>query len=553
MPPTRSTTCLFCQLGSRPSAFNTPARSPWTPPQSIRGLKTLQKKKRPSRMLLSPSVNQSPPRPSPNNASTQALKRTRHSPFGGMNRTDPGPSLRHEAQKRAAITRNPIPTGTKTQRKKGKVERTPGDMKALRMQRALSSVPYQHRTQVKAGISAEDVQSFDAFGLRDDVRGGLDDLLKGMEDVTPTPIQRLALPALGGFGDHKGRRKQSPALKSNAKTELQAFLLAAETGSGKTLSYTLPIFNALKDLEEAEKREASQQNTTPTTPRSEYELEPPPLSSEADAHLAKPRAIVLLPSAELVTQVGNVFKSLSHSARLRVAVISAALSAKVIRGRLFKNPIDIVIATPALLASIAETTPTILSEVRYLVADEADSLFDRSFAPTTSSIIDRATPSLHQLILCSATIPKSLDSYLRSRFPDITRLATPNLHAIPRRVQLSVVDIEKDPYRGKRDLACADTIWQLGKTSELEVDRSRSQKMILVFVNQRDTAPQLAEYLRNKGIDASALTRDGERSREILDAFTTRTITAPNENLTQSDGGIGRVITESGRTLPGVK
>ena len=419
------------------------------------------------------------------------------------------------------------------------------------MQQALSTVPYQHRTQVKAGLSAEDVQSFDDFGLREDVRGGLNGLLEGMEDVTPTPIQRLALPALGGFGDARGRRKAVSAAKN--KQGLQSYLLAAETGSGKTLAYALPIFNALKDLEDAQPAVASEETTTVSSSRSPYELEPPPLSSEQNANHAKPRAVILLPSAELVSQVGAVFKTLSHSARLRVAVASAADSAKVIRSRLFDKPIDIVISTPALLSSIATSTPTILSDVRYLVADEADSLFDRSFAPLTSGIIDRATPSLHQLILCSATIPKSLDGYLRNRFPDITRLATPNLHAIPRRVQLTVVDIENDPYRGNRDLACADTIWQLGRSSEAGIDRVRGGKMILVFVNEREKAVELSGYLRSKGIDAAALTRDaGNRGKDVLEAFTTRTITPTN--LAPPDmEEVGKVVAEGGRMLPGVK
>ena len=467
-----------------------------------------------------------------------------------MNRTDPGPVLRHEAQRRAAITRNPIPTGSKTQHKKGKIQRQPGDMRALRMQQSLSTVPYQHRIQVKAGISAADMQSFDAFGLREDVRRGLDGVLRNMEDLAPTPIQRLAIPALSGFGDNKGRRKPGAASEKSTSQALRSFLLAAETGSGKTLSYALPIVNALKSLEDADKLAKSHRSTIEATLRGPQELEPPPLSSEELANHAKPRAVVLLPSAELVAQVGGIFKTLSHSAKMRVTVISAANSAKVIRSRLFDNPIDIVVSTPALLSSIAETTPTILSDVRYLVADEADSLFDRSFAPLTSSIIDRSTPSLTQMILCSATIPKSLDGYLRTRFPNIVRLATPNLHAIPRRVQLSVVDIQKDPYRGNRDLACADTIWQLGRSSLTDTDSIRGN-LILVFVNERERATELADYLRTKGVDASALTRDaGNRGASVLADFTTRKTGLPNE---QNTADVGNVIAESGRTLPGVK
>jgi ATP-dependent RNA helicase MRH4, mitochondrial len=103
---------------------------------------------------------------------------------------------------------------------------------------------------------------------------------------------------------------------------------------------------------------------------------------------------------------------------------------------------------------------------------------------------------------------------------------TPNLHAIPRRVQLGVVDVNKDPYRGNKMLACADTIWQIGKTTS-EYDPSEGKesvatKRILVFVNEREDTNEVAEYLRKKGIDAIAFHRDTEptRSAKTLASFT---------------------------------
>jgi ATP-dependent RNA helicase MRH4 len=118
-----------------------------------------------------------------------------------------------------------------------------------------------------------------------------------------------------------------------------------------------------------------------------------------------------------------------------------------------------------------------------------------------------------------------MDSFLRKRFPDIRRLTTPNLHAIPRRVQLGVVDIEKDPYRGNKSLACADTIWSIGKRAADHegVDKSKVDvKHVLVFVNEREKTAEVAEYLQTKGINAVALSRDTEeaRAKEILADFT---------------------------------
>lgn len=410
--------------------------------------------------------------------------------------------------------------------KKEKTERQPGDMKALKMQRALHQVPYGHRSQVKARL--DEVEAFSEFPLLDTVQHAIaQDALRGLTDIGPTPIQRLAIPALLGYGDKKGRRSQQV---SSSSGKVKQFLLAAETGSGKTLAYAIPTIDAVKraDIEERRMKQEELEETRSKHSNNMFELKPPPLSTEAEG--PRPKAIVLLPTAELVEQVGSVFKAMCHEVKLRVKPISAHHSGERIRNELFKNSknVDILVATPHLLKSIATAEPNILSAVTHLVIDEADSLLDRSFGPLTDAIIDRANPSLTHLILCSATIPRSLDSTLRKHYPDIARLSTPNLHAIPRRVQMSVVDVDKEPYKGNRDLACADTIWSIGKSGssaeeEDEASDASQAKRIIVFVNEREQATQLSKYLLSKGIDATSLTRDTskERQAEILGTFTT--------------------------------
>jgi len=397
-------------------------------------------------------------------------------------------------------------------------------MKALKMQRALASIPYEKRGRVKQELLERD--NFDEFDLLPTIKESItSQALGGLVDVSPTPIQRLAIPALLGMEDGRRRRRKQP-VDPTAKKEMQQFLLAAETGSGKTLAYVLPIIDAIK---RAEKVEAEQERIAEAKKQAEeerkrvsqmFELEGPDVD---DPHpsTGRPRAIILLPTSELVNQVGALVKSLSHTVKFRSAMISAAFTSTVIRSRLFSpGGIDVVISTPHLLSSITESDPNVLSRVTHLVIDEADSLLDRSFSPITSAIVDRATPSLQQLVLCSATIPRSLDSYLHKRFPEVKRLVTPNLHAIPRRVQLSVVDIDKVPYQGNRDLACAQTIWDIGKEAAEQGDEK--EKKIVVFVNEREKTIELAEYLRSKGIDATALSRDSDERKqaEVLASFT---------------------------------
>ena len=405
---------------------------------------------------------------------------------------------------------------------------------ALKMQKALSEVSYGQRASIKAKIS--DTDSFDDFPLLPTVKESVaTQALSGLVTIVPTPIQRLAIPVLLGNETRAARRRSSA---SEGKKEMEQFLLAAETGSGKTLAYLLPVLDAIKRAEtiaaerEAERKIQKEEERKKANFRA---LEPPPLSNAPHSTTGRPKAIILVPTSELVTQVGSLTKLFSHTVKFRSGLISSAYSGKVIRNRLFSpTGIDILVSTPHLLASISESDPNVLSRVTHLIIDEADSLLDRSFAPSTSTVIDKSTPSVEQLILCSATIPRSLDSYLRQRFPDIRRLVTPNLHAIPRRVQLGVIDVEKDPYRGNKSLACADTIWSIGKAAAehaVSDDEGHNTKQILVFVNEREKTQEVSEYLNSKGIDAVALNRDTEqRQTDVLDAFTTTAPKAATDN-----------------------
>ncbi|KAI9706815.1 MAG: RNA helicase [Bogoriella megaspora] len=516
------TICPFCE--SR-SILKTLFRSSGPLWAASRTYAVQAQKRRPSRMTLSPKVGQRLDSKSSQEARQRSRrddeKRRHNSPFGGMNMTQAGVRNSTERSSKPQELRT-----TRGREKQKKGDAKSGTYKALKMQRALASVSYGKRNSVKESIGQ--VDSFDHFPLLPLVKDSIhSQALKGLDYVMPTPIQRVAIPALTG-SDNEGKMKQAP------KREMEQFLLAAETGSGKTLAYLLPLIDAVKRAELADvdmSREEEQRKDAAEKERRSlalFELEAPP-KKEPHSTTGRPRAIILLPTSELVTQVGDLVKSLGHTVKYRSALISSSYSGVVIRNRLFSpSGIDIVVSTPHLLASISESDPNILSRVTHLVIDEADSLLDRSFSPLTNAILDKASPSLKQLILCSATIPKSLDSYLHKRFPDIRRLVTPNLHAIPRRVQLGVVDVEREPYRGNKNLACADTIWSIGRAAVEHFDDGEKEraatKRIIVFVNEREKASEVADYLVTKGIDAAALSRDTNEQRqgEVLAAFTSK-------------------------------
>lgn len=435
-------------------------------------------------------------------------------PFAGMNRTvanlDP---IRRIAQSRSRSKDS----------KEEKREEDKPTFKALRMHRALAGISYETRIAVKDKI--KEVVDFGQFNLLPSIKEGvLGDLFRGMTDVKPTPIQRLAIPAIldQTLGANK-RLRTKVAVK-----ERREFLLAAETGSGKTLGYLLPALHAMKIAEEADEdlkafqSRLIQERLLRADPKYKGKsvLEPSP-------YTARPRILILVPTAELVDQVGVVAKKLSHTVKFRSEALSANYSAKIIERRIY-NPsgVDVLISTPHLLASVAESDPNILSRVSHLIIDEADSLLDRSFSATTISIMDPCMPSLQSLIFCSATIPRRLDHYLDERFPDMKRITTPNLHAIPRRVILGVIDASREPYRNNKNLACADAIWSIGRDAashEGAVPGEVDVKRILIFVNEREKTQEVADYLVTKGIDAVALHRDtpDNRQSEMLAMFTT--------------------------------
>lgn len=459
-----------------------------------------------------------------------------------MNRTFANIDPRKDPRARAAAAAASGRDGRDRRSAKREDSRRPVDeRKALKMQPALATVTYGKRASVKERMLQ--FESFDQFDLLPIIQSAVtDELFKGMQELRPTPVQRLAIPALLG--------QSAPGKTRTQSLTRQSFLLAAETGSGKTLAYLLPAVNDLKIAEAADPEiKAYWERAAEEKQRQQASGFKGKPFEEPHPTMARPKVIVLVPTAELAQQVMRVSKTLSHMAKFKTEMLSSDLKPQQMQRNIYgQKGIDVVVTTPHLLASIADSDPNILSRVSHLIVDEADSLLDRSFAPVTMSIIERATPSLKQLVCCSATIPRKLNYYLATNYPKMTRITTPNLHAIPRRVQLGVIDVSKDPYRNNKDLACADAIYTIGREGsqhEGPVKEEVDVRRIIVFVNEREKTETVAEYLRTKGIDAVALHRDTPEKRhgEILETFTT---TEPLR--------ITRPVKPSGpRSLPNVK
>ncbi|KAL1894169.1 RNA helicase [Sporothrix stenoceras] len=546
---------LTIQQAARPSSWQTQSQT--TVQLQKRFMASpAPRRKIPSRMVLSDNVARPPPQ-------RHQLRRREAGPFTGMNRTVANIRERPVSDRKEQDPATPTTTSRHASRRmqdergggRGRKDNDKKSFKALRMQQSLATIGYGQRTQIRSRMA--EMEQFDQFNLLPSIQKAVQsDALRGMVDIKPTPIQRLAIPMLlGQTVDQRQSRQAKPG-------SLREYLLAAETGSGKTLAYLLPAIDAVKrseaedqDIIAYRKRLAEEMElrADPNYRGKKKALEPHPTT-------ARPRVIVLVPSAELVGQVGKVAKALSHEVKFRTELVSANVSPKAIDRNLHSpSGIDVVVATPHLLASISDNEPYFLSRVSHLIIDEADSLFDRSFSESTTAILERARPSLKQLILCSATIPRRLDTYLATHFPNMQRITTPNLHAIPRRVQLGVIDVTKEPYRNNKNLACADAIWSIGKDAasheESGTDAVAGEsdvKRIMVFVNEREKTQEVAEFLRSKGIDAVALHRDSSDTRhsEMLSMFTSAApLKAPTDAAAISEGPRGF----GGRTLPNTK
>src|ERR1700751_6088609 len=162
---------------------------------------------------------------------------------------------------------------------------------------------------------------------------------------------------------------------------------SAQTGSGKTLGFSLPLVAKL-----------------------------------AGGHTmaCRPRGLVLVPTRELATQVQGVIAPLAHAAGLKVAVIFGGTSQNPQVAAL-RNRADIVIACPGRLADLIEQGHCHLGDVEISGLDEADHMADLGFLPVVRRLLD-ATPRDGQRLLFSATLDGAVDVLAR-RF--LTRPALP--------------------------------------------------------------------------------------------------------------------------------
>jgi len=250
---------------------------------------------------------------------------------------------------------------------------------------------------------------------------------------------------------------------------------AAQTGTGKTAAFSLPLLQ----------RMLAHQNTSTSPARHPV------------------RALVLLPTRELAVQVAQSVKDYAKYTDLRCAVVFGGMDMKPQTAEL-KAGVEILVATPGRLLDHIEAKNAVLNQVEYVVLDEADRMLDIGFLPDLQRILSYL-PKQRTTLLFSATfspeIKRLAGSYLQN--PVTIEVARPNAAA-------STVDQhfysvgDDDKRRALHQLL-----------------RRHDTKQAFVFVNSKLGCARLARSLEREGLKTTALHGDKSQDERLkaLDAF----------------------------------
>lgn len=251
--------------------------------------------------------------------------------------------------------------------------------------------------------------------------------------VEPTPVQAEAIP---------------PALKG------LDVVATAQTGTGKTLAFALPLLNAL-----SEKRAKGI------------------------------RALILSPTRELALQIHETFARLSVNTGIKAAVAVGGLNENTQLQQIRKGA-EVLIATPGRLCDFIGRKLVNLSGVQMFVLDEADRMLDMGFLPSIEDIIEQL-PKDRQTLLFSATIEKSIAHLIDKHVRKPVRVAIGSTTAASEQVDLHVYEV--------------DTARKLGLLRFL---LAREEGSFLVFARTKHGTDRLARKLSGVGVKAVGLHGD---------------------------------------------
>ena len=291
-------------------------------------------------------------------------------------------------------------------------------------------------TSAEAPVVLEMEATFDELGLQQPLL----DAVRDAGYTHPTPIQRQAIPL---------------ALKGRDLMGL------AQTGTGKTAAFTLPIVDRLLG-----------------GPR-------------------RTRALVLTPTRELCVQVEESFQKYSKHAELDVVPVYGGVPLDPQEKKL-RAGVDVVVATPGRLIDHLDRQNVVFDDLEVLVLDEADRMLDMGFAPQINRIVDQI-PRYRQTLLFSATMPPEVEALARKylRKPVVVQVGRRSMTASG--VTHAVYPVPRD----RKTELLAELLKGVGADS------------VLVFTRTKHGADKVVRHLEEAGIAADAMHADKSQSQRM--------------------------------------
>jgi ATP-dependent RNA helicase RhlE len=251
----------------------------------------------------------------------------------------------------------------------------------------------------------------------------------------PSPIQAKAIPFLLQGRDLIG---------------------VAQTGTGKTAAFALPILQRLAE------------NPAPATPK-------------------RPRVLVLAPTRELAAQIQQSFSAYGKFMKLSSAVVFGGVSLQP-QIRTLARGVDILIATPGRLQDLERSKHVILDKVEVFVLDEADRMLDLGFVHEIKRIITKLPPK-RQSLLFSATMPLAIQELASSIVHNPARVEVTPVSSTAERIEQHVAYVNR------------------GDKAKLLVHfiNKHNEGLVLVFVRMKHMANKLVDQLYKDGVKAEAI------------------------------------------------
>uniref|UniRef100_T1IWF1 RNA helicase n=1 Tax=Strigamia maritima TaxID=126957 RepID=T1IWF1_STRMM len=284
----------------------------------------------------------------------------------------------------------------------------------------------------------------------------------------PTPVQKHAIPIILG------------------KRDLMA---CAQTGSGKTAAFLLPILNQL------------------------FESGPfaPPASNGKTYGRRKqyPSGLILSPTRELATQIYDEARKFAYRSRVRPCVVYGGADVGQQMRDLDKG-CHLLVATPGRLVDMLERGKVGLDNCRFLVLDEADRMLDMGFEPQIRRIVEQDTmPSTgkRQTLMFSATFPKEIQILARDFLDNYIFLAVGRVGSTSENITQKIVWVEEHDKRS--------FLLDLLNAAGLDKPSTRPDSLTLVFVETKKGADSLEDFLSKEGYPVTSIHGDrSQRERE---------------------------------------